>query len=108
MTGGAGGDTKAGEDLYAVPVMFVVTAGGQQTGPPPPALHPPPAHPALVETRGVGLGPGVVPAGGHEDVVSVDHLLAQAARQVELDRAEWLPAAFRRENISGIKQRPDL
>lgn len=40
------------------------------------------------------LPAAVLPARGHEDVVSVDHLLAQAARQVEGDRAEGLPTSW--------------
>ena len=97
VTGGTGGYPEAGQHLYTVPVVFVVTAGGEDTGPAPAPLHPPPADPALAGAGQVMLGPGVGPAGGHEDVVSVDHLLTQTARQVELDGAEWFPATWSRE-----------
>ena len=73
-------------------MVFVPTAGGDHTGPAAASLHPPAADPALPVPGHVLLPPGVAPAGGHEDVVPVDHLLSQAARQVELDWTERLPA----------------
>ena len=66
-------------DLYAVPVMFAGAAGGDQTGEGDSSLHSPATDPTPVVTRDVNLRFGVRPAGGHEDVVSIDHFSAQAA-----------------------------
>ena len=80
-------------DLYTVPVVFVGTTRGDQTGEGDSFLHCPATDSTGVVARQVLLVSGVGPAGGHEDVVSVDHLPPQAAGQVEHHRTEWLPAA---------------
>ena len=81
--------------LKAVSMMPRATAWGHEAvevllGP----SHAPPTHSALsMRSSHAPLAPAVSPARGHEDVVTVDNLLAHTAPEVELGPAVRLPAS---------------
>ena len=81
--------------LNAVSVVPGAAARGYEAPEVPRPRHAPPAHPALrMRTSHAPLAPAVRPARGHEDVVTVHHLLAHAAAQVESGPTVRLPASL--------------